>query len=253
MEMSSWSRNRKLLYGGTTIGIVAIITVALGIKLFYVAPTCSDGVKNGNEQDIDCGGSCEKLCSSAFLPPIVNWTRFEQVAPHLYNIAAYIVNPNVEGEARNVPYRVQLYDNRGVLITEYNGTITLPPHRNILAFQGAVNTQERIPAKALFQFTRVPNWNKNNDSLAELLVIDKQYFEDGNGSSLTVKFKNTGVESLGRTSVYAVLYDKDGNALGFSKTIVDGINAGATASAPFTWPLNRQGGVISIEVLPVAE
>ncbi|MEK9177643.1 MAG: hypothetical protein AAB777_00810 [Patescibacteria group bacterium] len=241
------------MYGSTAIVIVVIIIVVLGIKLFYTAPTCFDGKMNGNEQGPDCGGACEKLCPSAFLLPIVNWTRFERIAPHLYNMAAYIVNPNIDGGAFRVPYHVQLYDGRGVLITEYDGTVTLPPHRNILAFEGAVDIQERVPAKALFEFTGAPNWIKTNDSLTSLLVVDKQYFEDENGSSLIVTLKNTSVEMLGKTSVYAVLYDKDSNALGFSKTIIDGINAGATAVAPFTWPINRQGAVISIEVLPVAE
>lgn len=251
--MSSWSQNRKLIYGGTTIGIVVVVIVALAIKLFYITPTCFDGKKNGNERGPDCGGSCEKLCPSAFMSPIVNWTRFEQVAPHLYNIATYIVNPNIDGEARNVPYHLQLYDGRGVLITEYSDTVTLPPHRNILAFQGAVDIQERIPAKALFEFIGAPDWNKKNDSLAPLLVVDKQYSEDESGSSLIVKLKNTSVESLNKISVYVILYDKNNNALGFSETIIDDINAGATAIAPFTWPLDRRGAVISIEVLPVAE
>jgi hypothetical protein len=251
--MSSWSQNRKLLYGGTTIGIIVIILVVLAIKLLYVAPTCFDGKKNGDEQGIDCGGSCQKLCPSAFLSPIVDWTRFEQIAPHLYNIAAYIVNPNVDGEAFNVPYHVQLYDNRGILITEYYGKVTLPPHRNVLAFQNAVDIQERIPAKALFEFTGAPDWNKQSDRLTSLVIIDKKYSEGENNSSLIVTLRNTSVEHIGRTSIYVVLYDKDGNALGFSKTIVDGIDAGASANAPFTWPVDRHGAVISIEVLPVAE
>ena len=28
------------------------------LTLYIVVPTCSDGVKNGNETDVDCGGSC---------------------------------------------------------------------------------------------------------------------------------------------------------------------------------------------------
>ena len=28
------------------------------LTLYIVVPTCSDGVKNGNEIDVDCGGSC---------------------------------------------------------------------------------------------------------------------------------------------------------------------------------------------------
>ncbi len=241
------------MYGGTTTLIIVAILVILGLRLFYTTPTCFDGKMNGNEIGIDCGGSCTKLCQNAFMSPVVNWTRFEQVAPHLYNIAAYIVNPNIDGEAPNVPYHVQMYDNRGVLITEYDGTVTLPPHRNVLAFQGAVNIQERIPAKVLFEFTGAPNWKKQGDRLVSLLITNKQYSEDENGSSLIVTLKNSSVESLGRTAVYVVLYDKNSNALGFSKTIIDGIDAGATATAPFTWPVSRQGKVISIEVLPVVE
>lgn len=241
------------MYGGVAIATVVIIVAVLIIKLLYTAPSCSDGVKNGNEQGPDCGGSCQKLCPSAFLSPIVNWTRFEQVAPHLYNVATYIVNPNIDGEARNVPYHVQLYDNRGVIITEYDSTVTLPPHRNILALKGAVDMQERIPVKAFFEFTEAPNWTRDNDHLTSLFVVDKQYSEDEDGSSLIVTLKNKSAEMIGKISVYAVLYDKDGNSIGFSKTIIDDINANATAIAPFTWPINRQGAVVSIEVLPVAE
>jgi hypothetical protein len=58
---------------------------------------------------------------------------------------------------------------------------------------------------------------------------------------------------LDNVSVYVVLYDKDSNALGFSKTSVDEIPANGSSIAPFTWPLDRNGGVISIEVLPVEE
>jgi hypothetical protein len=251
--MSSWSQNRKLLYGGTTILVIVALVIVLGVRFFYKAPSCSDGLKNGDEQGIDCGGSCLKLCQNNFLASIVSWTRFEEVSPHLYNVAVYIINPNIDGEARDVPYHVQLYDNRGIIITEYNGTITLPPHRNALAFQDAINVGERVPAKALFEFTQLPDWHKQSDRLMELKVPDKKYSEDENGSSLIVTLKNSGVLPMGKISVYAILYDKNGNALGFSKTIVDGIPANETVLAPFTWARNHQGSVVSIEVLLVAE
>ncbi|MBU6427043.1 FxLYD domain-containing protein [Patescibacteria group bacterium] len=251
--MVSWAKQRKLLYGG---GVIIILLVAIAVpawKVFYKAPSCFDGIKDGNETGVDCGGSCVKLCPSAFLTPVTDWTRFEEVAPGLYNIATYIENPNIDGEAFGVPYHVQLYDNRGVLIVEYDGTVTLPPHRNVLAFQGAVNTGQRVPSKALFEFTGIPNWHKQADRLVYLSVTDKQYREDETGSALTATLKNNGVLPVGRISVYVVLYDKNNNAIGFSKTIIDSIAAGATVTAPFTWPVDRHGAVVSIEVLPVAE
>ena len=229
---------------------------AVGVPAYYIfyhAPTCTDGIMNGDEQGVDCGGSCQRLCQTSFLAPSPSWTRFEQVAPSLYNLAAYIINPNIDAEASNVPYHIALYDDRGVLITDTTGTVTLPPHRNTIAFQGAVDVGKRIPAKALFEFTTPPNWHKKKDGLSSITIGDKKYSEDELGSSLTVTLKNNSVYAVPKIGVYAVLYDKDANALGFSKTYVDEVPGKGTALAPFTWPINRNGKVITIEVLPVSE
>lgn len=249
----SWAKRRKTLYA-SVVAILLVGAVIVPVFLyFYKAPTCSDGILNGREQGIDCGGSCRKLCQSEFLAPSVAWTRFEELAPKLYNVAAYLINPNTDAEAKNVPYHMALYDARGVLITDFNGVVTLPPHRNTLAFRGAVNVGERVPAKVLFEFTGAPDWNKKDDSLLPLVVAEKSYNEDESGSSLVVKFKNSSVRDIQNIAVYTVLYDKDGNALGFSKTYMDRVPAQGSETAPFTWPVDRKGAVISIEVLPVAE
>jgi uncharacterized protein YcfL len=251
--MASWSQKRKLLYGGITVVVLAAAIFLPAFFYFYKAPTCFDGIKNGDETGVDCGGSCQRLCQSAFLAPSVSWTRIEQVAPSLYNIATYIVNPNNKAVALNVPYYVIVYDKDGVEITEYDGTVILPPQRNTLAFNGAVSMGKRIPAKALFEFSSAPNWISAADPLYAITVGKKSFSEDSSGASLSVTLNNTSAQLINRTDVYAVLYDKDGNAIGFSKTILDGIPAYGSATAPFTWPASFNGAVISIEVLPVAE
>jgi len=251
--MASWSQRRKLLYGGTTAVILATAIFLPVFFYFHKTPTCFDGRKNGNETGIDCGGSCTRLCPSAFLAPSVAWTRLERVAPDLYNVATYIVNPNPNAGARAVPYHVIIYDRAGVEITEYGGIVTLPPRRNTLAFDGAISVGNRIPAKASFAFGGIPDWTAETDPLAAVSVGDKKYSEDASSASLSVYLNDNSANSISRTDVYAVLYDKDGNAIGFSKTILDGIPAYGSATAPFTWPLSFNGAVISIEVLPAAE
>ena len=251
--MSSWSQRRKLIYI-SVVGIIPLIAVIiLAFNFFYKAPTCSDGIRNGDELGIDCGGACVRLCATSFLTPHVAWTRLERVAPGLYNVAAYIINPNPTVSARHVPYHMIVYDDQGIEITEYTGTVTLPSHRNTLAFSGAVNMGKRIPAKALFEFTQAPEWHVDTDPLAAISIGNKNYSEDQSGASLSVTLKNNGIDAVGTTDVYVVLYDKDGNALGFSKTILDAIPVYGSTVAPFTWPNSFGGAVISTEVLPVAE
>jgi len=253
--MSSWSQRRKRLYISVIVVVIAVPAVFLAYHSFYTAPTCFDGLMNGTEQGIDCGGACQKLCASAFLPPRFDWARFEKVAPGLYNLAAYIENPNGGAGARNVPFHMTLYDSRGVKIADVPGTVTLPPHRNTLAFLPAVRVGENIPVATSFEFkfTSTPDWQKEADPLKNLVITDKQFVDDGAGSSLEVTLMNNNVKPIARFNVYVVLYDKDKNAVGFSKTVIDGMAGNAVTQAPFTWSNNHGGSVISQEILPVAE
>ncbi|MEK7213947.1 MAG: hypothetical protein AAB637_02440 [Patescibacteria group bacterium] len=252
--MSSWSTRRKTFYG--SVVIIAII-LFIGVPAFYflyTPPSCSDGKKNGNELGIDCGGSCVKLCQSSFLPPQIAWggAKFEKVVTGLYNVAAYIVNPNVSGAAVNVPYKISFYDDRGIFITERQGKMTLSPHRNSLAFETAVNVKQRVLVKAIFEFVQAPAWFQSHDTLEGLAVIDKKYEEENANSSLEVTLENRTLYPYKNIDVSVVLYDSDGNVQGFSKTKIDNINPkNGREIASFTWPINREGKVTSIEVMPV--
>ena len=251
--MASWSSRRKFTYGSTVILALVLIVGLPAFLLLYKAPTCFDGKQNQGEEGIDCGGPCVKLCPSAFLPPEVIWTKSEPVAPGLYNVAAYVVNNNLDGAAYNVPYEMQLFDVEGVLITYKYGAMTIPPHRNTLAFQGSISTQKRIPAKSIITLGS-PQWVSENDQLGNLVIADKKYSEDNDSSSLQVTLQNNAVTPYNNLSVYVVLYDANGNAIDFSKTIIDSVPAnGGTIVAPFTWPVSHNGQVVSIEVLPVLE
>lgn len=134
-----------------------------------------------------------------------------------------------------------------------SGFAHIPPNRNTLAFSGPLSVGKRIPYKVFFEFKAAPNWVKSTDVLSSLAVVNKQYTEEASGSSLLVTLRNSSVMPVGSITVYVVLSDKDSNIIGFSKTKIDGIAGKGSATAPFTWPVSRQGKVISIEVLPVAE
>lgn len=252
---TSWSGRRKTWYAVITI---VVIVLAIGLPTFftfYKAPTCFDGKRNGGEGGVDCGGSCSKLCSSSFVPaPQASWVRMKEASPGYLSVAAYLVNPNPKGIAKNVPYDIDLVDSEGITISKVSGAVTLPPGRNTLAFKTGVPTGKREIVRAVFKYTGEPDWILAGDPLALLITEDKKYSEDTRyGSSLEVTFRNPGSNTISNVTVYAILKDKDNNVIDFSKTILDDIPAHKTAVAPFTWPLSHNDKVISIEVLPVAE
>jgi len=252
--MSSWAGRRKFSYAAILFIAIALIVGIPAYKLFYKAPTCSDGIANGNELGVDCGGSCIMLCQSDFLPPRIEWggAKFEKQSDGLYNVASYIVNPNINGGAMNVPYKMTLYDSAGLLITDRVGTLTLYPRRNTLAFQTAINTDKRIPTKVTFEFTSPPVWYKSSDRLGGINILDKNYVDETNTSSLQVLLENKNLQPYQNLLVSVVLYDVDSNAIGFSQTRVDSI-AGKNGRqvAPYTWSFARDGKVAKIEVLPI--
>lgn len=252
--MASWSSRRKL---GYTSLVVAALIILIGIPAFlllYKPPACNDGIQNGTETGVDCGGSCVRLCQSSFLPPKVAWggAKFEKVADGLYNVASLIINQNINGSALNVPYKISLYDKEGVLIVERKSTVTLYAHRNTLAFEPAVQVGKRIPAKATFEFTQAPVWFKSHDALDGLVVVKKEYTEDDTSSSLEVTFENKSLFPIQNIDTGVVLYDAEGNVVGFSRTHIDTLDAqNGREVAPFTWPISRNGKVISQEVYPI--
>lgn len=251
--MLSWAQKRRLTYG-TIAAVFVILVVGLpSFLIFYRAPTCFDNKQNGGEFGIDCGGKCERLCQSSFFASSVAWTRFEMVVPGTYNIASYVINPNTDAEAKEVPFNMSLYDREGMLIITKSGNVTIPPHRNILAFSSLVNVGQSIPSRSTFEFSSPPNWEKKKDSLPYLSVISKDYSEEENRSSLLVKIRNSNSKSVQNLIVFSILYDKEGNVVGFSKTKIDEIGPNSIADAPFTWNYSRDDRVVSIEVLYMAE
>jgi hypothetical protein len=116
-----------------------------------------------------------------------------------------------------------------------------------------VSAGKQTPARTFFQFTAPPRWFVRSDPLSSLSVSDKNYNETASSSSLFVAISNSSVNPVKDVIIYAVLLDKDGNVLDFSKTAVDLIPPSGTAHAPFTWPISHGGAVVSIEVLLMAK
>ncbi len=254
--MATWSSRRKMIYGGSVFVVFIGIVGTVFFFYFYKPPTCFDGMKNGKEQGTDCGGVCVKLCQGAFLPPKIEWGggKSEKVAEGLYNLASYIVNPNTTVAALDVPYKFALFDSKGILINERQGSIDIPAHRNTLVFEPAVNVGKRIPAKVTFEFLAPPLWFKSHDTIGGLVVTDKKYTEDDKLSSLEIYLENKSLVGYKDVTVGAVLYDANDNVIGFSKTIIDALAPeGGSEVAPFTWPVSRNGKVVSIEAIPVVD
>ncbi|MBY0294345.1 hypothetical protein K2Q08_03375 [Patescibacteria group bacterium] len=245
----------------SVFGIIAIALICWAyISFFYRAPTCTDGIKNGGEMGVDCGGACSLLCQDQTREPSVAWTRSFLTLPaasstsengsNIYTAAAYIQNTNLGAGARNVAYTFQLFDAKNQLIVERSGVTSLPPLPVIPIIETNISAGTRTIARTLFAFSALPAWRSiSPDSLPPVGVSHQVLASDGSRLSLTLD--NNTVEDVSNISVAAVLFDASGVALAASKSVIGSIPRKTSQPVTFTWP----GGVpdvvrAEITVLP---
>ena len=168
--MSLWASQRKSYY---VIGFFLVVFIIAGLFFFSYLnkkPTCFDLRQNGDETGIDCGGSCAILCKADYVAPVVLWSRFQKVTGGVYNLLAYVENPNANAGVSQLPYVFQVYDSEGILLTEVQNETFIPPSRVVAVFEGGVRTGTREPAKVVFAFNKIAVWEKTTSKEVGLVT-----------------------------------------------------------------------------------
>ena len=244
----TWAGKRKSLY----LSILFIVFLAIVIPIFYsIYPksSCFDGKQNQDEKGIDCDGGCKKVCLERTNPLQILWTRSFKVSDGVYSAVAYIGNSNFNLGARDVPYVFKLYDDRNVLIEERRGFTTVPPNSNFPVFEGIIITGNRAPARAFFEFSAAPYFERLNEQ-PSLSVKSNLLTEGESNPRLSATIVNDNIFGVKDISVVAVLYDQKDTAIAASQTIIDEIAKNSSKEVIFTWPAAFPNKIGRIEIYP---
>ncbi len=232
----SWARRRKFIYiSGIVIFIIIFFVIPLLWHL-YKPPTCSDGKKNQDELGIDCGGVCILLCEAQYVPLTVKWQRFSKVSDGVYNVLAYIENPNLNAEANNLNYTFKLYDKDGVLLRERFGRTFVPANRIMAVFEPELLTGNQIPQRVEFYFTSQAIWVKQANVDTGLSVSQSVMSREETAPRLSFMLTNKTINQIKKIEAIAIVYNTAGNTIAFSRTIVDAINGKESKEVNFNWP-----------------
>jgi hypothetical protein len=71
----SWGTKRRNLILFTLFLFIFIPVSFISFLIFYNPPSCFDLKQNGGEQGIDCGGTCQLVCTNQAFEPVVLWER----------------------------------------------------------------------------------------------------------------------------------------------------------------------------------
>jgi len=232
-----WATRRKLQYFAIIVAFALVFFVIPFYMFIYKAPTCFDKLKNGNEKGIDCGGDCRLLCSAQITEPVSKWDpRVFKVTDGTFSVLAYFENQNVTAEVLQAPYTFKLYDKDNVLVVERSG-ITFVPRGAIFAlYEGNINTGQRVPTRATFEFGKNLVWISNIAPRTNLSIESKALSKEDTTPRIDAVVKNNELNQVNNLEFTAIVYDGEGNAIGASRTFVENLAKGEDAPLAFTWP-----------------
>lgn len=247
---SSWASTRKMLY--TVGGILFFVAIGVGVYFlrYYKAPTCTDGQRNQDEEGVDCGGSCAVVCAVSVADPIILWSRAFPVSRGMYNAVAYIENPNANVGVKKVTYRFKLYDEENILVAERVGKAFITKNERFAIFEPRINTGERIPKRAFFEFVDFSDWTKLDKEMPRILVRGEKFSEAGVPPRVDATLQNDTIEDIADINVVAIVFDKNENAIAVSATQVDVLKADSSFDVTFTWTTPFPSAPSRVDVIP---
>ncbi len=246
MAFLPWRTKRQFLYF-SIFALIILAAIAGLVFYFYPKPTCNDGIKNQNEEGIDCGGPCTP-CLGEIEDMSVLWTRFFKNRTNTYDVAALVENSNLYAGIKSVKYQFKLYDANNILIASRDGETFINPGERQLIFESDLETVNRTPKYANFEFDPKKDWKYLKKEKSFLSVIKKDFINSP-FPRLSATIRNDFFTEVNSVLVSAVLYDDSGNAFAASATKIDAILPESSLPAFLTWPLPFDKDPATIEVI----
>ncbi len=249
--MLSWSARRKFVYIFVLILIISGPVAYIIYKKSQKPPSCFDGIQNQNERGVDCGGICRIACFDRVkTEPDIQWSRAYYVAKGVYNLVAYIQNPNIDYISKPTKYVFKVYDDKNVLITSREGVVGIPTTKVFPVFEATVDTGEVIPKTVTFEFTEPVTWLEYFGNRPELETVEQKLSRIDTSPKLDAKIKNKTINTYRNVEVIAIIYNEEGNGVMSSRTYIDKIGDKETVNVVFTWPEAINFKPSKIEVIP---
>lgn len=250
-----WGTRRKT----TIIAIFALLVTLIGMYVVYIlfikqTPTCTDGLRNQDERDIDCGGVCTRMCAADTLPLITLWQRSAEISDGVYSAVAYVDNQNKFGGIQKLQYELKMYDNKNILVTEpVIGETYIGPNQKTAIVENNIFVGNKKPHTVFFKWIGIPVWERTAEGWERSYIkSDSEKISDADTyPKISARLINThptyDYENL---PVVVLVYDVTGNMINLSNTVVDLLPHQGSANISFSWQKPFTDKVGLIEIIP---
>ena len=243
---------------------IVIILIYLALFVFIISgiysfltpkETCFDGIKNQNEEDVDCGGACAKSCDKIEAEDLI--IEKTGIVPAgiagKYDFYAQVNNPNAAFGSERFEYAASLKNSAEEILASVSGSGFILPGEKKYIIENNIDASES-PAVADLKIVS-SDWVKFNDYYAkpEIKIINKNYSEISGGvgfSEAKGLLKNDSPYDFDSIKIIVILKDSEGSVLGLNSTVMKTVESGEERDFKASWPSHFPGTVGNMEAQP---
>lgn len=218
--------------------------------------SCLDGIRNQNEDGVDCGGVCEKKnkCVVKLRQEIkVEETGFiEGGVAGKADVFGKIYNPNQEFGSSKFSYVFKIKNSEGSVEAIRSGTgYIFPGERKYIAEMNIdfVGEQRRAVELEILNIEWVESANINEKP--QLKIVNKNYSEIASGvifSEASGLLKNESPLDFDSIAVLVVLKNAEEKVVAMNSTKMNTVRSGESREFRAPWPNRFPGEVIAMDV-----
>lgn len=238
------------------IFIYLLILVLIGALIyFWVKPeeNCLDGVRNQNEEDVDCGGICTKKCDKIVIEDLVveQGGVLDNGAVNRADLYGKIYNPNSVFGSNKFEYEFVLKDSAGQVISSKKGTSFILPGESKYIIENNIEVNS-MPASADLSIKEA-DWVEFKDQYEkpQVKIVNKQYGQISSGigfSEALGLLKNESPFDFSAIKIIIILKDASDKIIALNSTEMRTVRSGENRDFRSLWFNRFPGEVSSVEV-----
>jgi len=243
--------------------IISLIYLAIFLTFFWLIfswwrerstpkELCLDGVRNQNEEGVDCGGVCGSACI-----PVAKYDLsadsagfVEAGSPNRYDFYGEVSNPNHDFGSNEFQYSFKIKDSLGNVITVKSGRTFILPGEKKYILENNVESAV-VPASVELE-VRDPSWIEFvGYEKPQLKIVNKNYTKISSGVGFGEAIgllKNESPFDFSLIKIQVVLKDAENKVLALNSTEIRTVKSGENREFRALWLNNFSGTVGNMEV-----
>lgn len=219
---------KQILYGSFFVTFILGIGLLIYALFLVPKPSCSDGIKNGKETGVDCGGKCLPCEVKVLELTIADKKIIPVNSISKTTFLIRVINPSVDYWVENFAYSLKVYNTLGVLIKDYRGSSTVPPGGERLLVYPAEDF-DPIEVKNIDFEVLDKQWGSIDEYVDSGIKVSKTTTAmQGKKIVTTGSVKNTSANYIPILKITAAYKNEKGAVVNVSSTVVDGLSGYAS-------------------------